>query len=239
MAPFGTIYSYSPSPRVMKVCYPRTLPQWLLTIRTLQAQAAANINGLDLSIPEFAMGKTNRTDEFLAKFPFGKVPTFEGPDGTKIFESDAMAEYIALNGPAASQLMGTTPAEKATIRQWICFAQGEVLDVVTELVLWRVKYKPYDETTETNGLQRLERSLAFLDTHLKGRTWLAGEGKISMADITVASALVWGFSRVIDAEMRAKYPLTVAWYERVIATDGVKEAFGEKNFIEKRQAYEG
>ncbi|CAL5867095.1 uncharacterized protein PFLUO_LOCUS1307 [Penicillium psychrofluorescens] len=220
MAPFGTIYSYSPSPRVMKV------------------QAAANLNGLDLSIPEFAMGKTNRTDDFLAKFPLGKVPTFEGADGPNLFESDAMAEYVALSGPAAGQLMGSTPAKKATIRQWICFAQGEVLDVVQQLVLWRLKIKPYDEATETNALQRIERSLAFLDTHLKGRTWLAGEGKISMADITVASALVWGFSQVIDAEMRSKYPLTVAWYERVIAADGVKEAFGEKTFVEKRVAHE-
>ncbi|KAJ5625288.1 hypothetical protein N7510_001597 [Penicillium lagena] len=221
MAPFGTIYSYSPSPRVMK------------------AQAAANLNGLDISVPEFAMGKTNRTDDFLAKFPFGKVPTFEGADGTNLFESDAMAEFIALSGPAAGQLMGNTPAEKATIRQWICFAQGEVLDVVTQLALWRIKLKPYDEATETNALQRIERSLAFLETHLKGRTWLAGEGKISMADITVASSLVWGFSLAIDAEMRAKCPLVVAWYERVLAADGVKEAFGEKNFIEKRQPYEG
>jgi elongation factor 1-gamma len=204
-----------------------------------QAQAAANLNGLDLSVPEFAMGKTNRTDEFLAKFPFGKVPTFEGADGTTLFESDAIVEYIALSGPAAGQLMGSTPAEKATIRQWICFAQGEVLDVVTQLALWRLKIKPYDEATETNALQRIERSLAFLDTHLKGRTWLAGEGKISMADITVASALVWGFSMIIDAEMRTKCPLTVAWYERVIAVDGVKEAFGEAKFIEKRQPYEG
>jgi elongation factor 1-gamma len=60
-----------------------------------------------------------------------------------------------------------------------------------------------------------------------------------MADITVASALVWGFAMAIDAEMRPKYPTVVAWYERVLQQEGVKQAFGEKNFIEKRQAYEG
>jgi elongation factor 1-gamma len=99
--------------------------------------------------------------------------------------------------------------------------------------------RPYDEATETSNLERLERSLACLETYLKGRTWFVGNDKLSMADITVASALVWGFSMVIDAEMRPKYPSVLAWYERTIETDGVKEAFGEKKYVEKRQAYQG
>ncbi|CAI7633920.1 unnamed protein product [Penicillium pancosmium] len=217
MAPFGKIWSYSPSPRVMRI------------------QAAANLNGLELAIPDFVMRETNRSPEFLSKFPFGKVPTFEGADGTNLFETDAIAEYVALSGPAAGQLMGSTLVERATIRQWICFSQGEVMENVVQLALWRRGAKPYDEATENNALERLERSLAFLDSHLKECTWVCSEDKISMADITLASALSWGFSMGIDAEMRAKCPVTVAWYERVIAVNGVKQAFGKKNFIEKRQ----
>ncbi|KAJ5552038.1 hypothetical protein N7535_000015 [Penicillium sp. DV-2018c] len=217
MAPIGTLYSYMPSPRVMK------------------AQAAANLNGLELSIPEFAMGKTNRTPEFLEKFPLGKVPAFEAVDGTTLFESDAITQYIAESGPAADQLLGSTPAKRATIRQWICYAQGEVLDPVTQLALWRLNLRPYDEKTEETNLGRLVRSLDCLETHLKNRTWLVDGDKVSLADITVASALVWGFSMVIDAEMREKYPSVIGWYERTLEVEGVKEAFGEKKYIEKRQ----
>ncbi|KAE8382513.1 glutathione S-transferase [Aspergillus bertholletiae] len=217
MAPFGKIWSYTPSPRVMRI------------------QAAANLNGLELTIPEFVMRETNRTPEFLFKFPYGKVPTFEGADGINLFETDAIAEYVALSGPAAEQLMGRTLVERVTIRQWICFSHGEVMENVIQLALWRRGAKSYDEAVENNALERLARSLAFLDSHLKDRTWLCTEGKISMADITLASALAWGFSMGIDAEMRSRCPVTVAWYERVIAVDGVKQAFGEKNFIEKRQ----
>ncbi|KAJ5100095.1 hypothetical protein N7532_007096 [Penicillium argentinense] len=221
MAPFGTLYSYTPSPRVIKT------------------QAAANLNGLELAIPEFAMGQTNRTEDFLAKFPLGKVPAFEATDGTTLFESDAITQYVAESGPAATQLMGATPAARASIRQWICFAQGEILDPVTQLALWRLKYAPYNEATEVKSLERLERTLACMETHLKGRTWFVDGDKVSMADITVASSLVWGFSLVIDAEMRAKYPTVIAWYERTIEQEGIKQAFGEKNFIEKRQSYQG
>lgn len=40
----------------------------------------------------FQLGVTNKTPEFLAKFPFGKVPAMDTPDGP-IFESNAMAYY--------------------------------------------------------------------------------------------------------------------------------------------------
>jgi len=38
------------------------------------------------------MGKFNKTPEYLAKFPLGKVPGFEGKDGN-IYESNAIAFY--------------------------------------------------------------------------------------------------------------------------------------------------
>ena len=132
------------------------------------------------------------------------------------------------------QLIGATPDERATIRQWICYAQGEILDPVTQLALWRLGIRPYDEKTEQSNLERLERSLACLETYLQGRTWFAGGDKLSLADITVAAALVWGFSMAIDDEMRPKYPTVVSWYERTLESEGVKEAFGEKKYVEKR-----
>lgn len=184
------------------------------------------------------MGKTNRTPDFLSKFPLGKVPAFEAANGTTLFESDAITQYIAESGPAAEQLVGATPAERATIRQWICYAQGEILDPLTELALWRINLRPYDEKIEVANLARLERSLECLETHLKDRTWFVGNEKLSLADITVAAALVWGFSLVIDAEMRQKFPSVVTWYERMLEAEGVKQAFGEKKFIEKRQDYQ-
>lgn len=185
------------------------------------------------------MGKTNREPEFLAKFPLGKVPAFEGADGTKIFDSDAIAQYVAESGPAAGQLLGTTPAQKAHVRQWICFAADEILTNVTRLFRWRFGIAPYDEKTETTSLERLERAVAALETHLSsGRTWVATE-QLSLADISLASALVWGFEHVIDDELRPKYPKTVEWYKRVLASDGVKEFFGEPKFIAKRKTHEG
>ena len=181
------------------------------------------------------MRQTNYSPEFLAKFPMGKVPAFAGTDGTNIFDSDAIAQYAAESGPAAGQLLGTTPAERAQIRQWICFGTSEITDPIIMLILWRIGLTAYNETIEKAGLARLERSLGTLEGYLKGRTWVATGDKLSLADITVASGLRTGLALVIDADMRKKYPTVIEYYERTVDSDGVKQAFGEKTYIEKRQ----
>ncbi|OOF95188.1 hypothetical protein ASPCADRAFT_207672 [Aspergillus carbonarius ITEM 5010] len=216
MASFGTIYSYPNNPRVMKT------------------QAAANFNGLTLTHADFTMRVTNREPSFLAKFPMGKVPAFEGADGTLLVESDAITQYVADSGAAAGQLLGATPAERALIRQWICFADGELNSSIAQLVYWRLGFREFNANTEKEGLERLNRSLEYLENRLAGRSWIATD-KLSLADISVAAALYWGFGMVIDAEMRKTYPGVVAWYERTLDSEHVKEAFGPKNFVEKRK----
>ncbi|PYH91611.1 translation elongation factor eEF-1B gamma subunit [Aspergillus ellipticus CBS 707.79] len=217
MSSIGTIYTYPNNPRVMKI------------------QAAANLNKTTLEFADFKRMETNKTPEFLAKFPFGKVPAFEGTDGTRLVESDAIAQYVAESGPAATQLMGATPAERGLIRQWICYGESEILGQLIPLVLWRIGHREYDDAVEKATLEKLTRSLDYLEKSLAGQTWLAGKEKFSLADISVASALVWGFSQVIDAEMRKSYPNIIAWYERTIESEGVKEAVGPKVYIEKRK----
>ncbi|RAL05542.1 glutathione S-transferase family protein [Aspergillus ibericus CBS 121593] len=216
MASFGTIYSYPNNPRVMKT------------------QAAANFNGLTLTNAEFTMRVTNREPSFLAKFPMGKVPAFEAADGTLLVESDAITQYVADSGPAAGQLLGENPAERALIRQWICFADTELNSSIALLAYWRLGFREYSENTEKEGLEKLNRSLEYMEKRLADRTWIATD-RLSLADISVVAALYWGFALVIDAEMRKNYPGLVAWYERTIESEHVKEAFGPKNFVEKRK----
>jgi elongation factor 1-gamma len=132
-------------------------------------------------------------------------------------------------------LLGTKPVERATIRQWIAFADGEIQIPLIPLILPRLGYAAYDEAVEKKNLEKLERSLAYMEGHLRGRNWIATEEKLSLADISVAAALYWAFSLIIDREMRQKYPFVVSWYEKTIESEGVKQAFGEKKFVEKRE----
>ncbi|BCS25391.1 glutathione S-transferase family protein [Aspergillus puulaauensis] len=213
---FGTIYSYPHNPRVAKI------------------HAVANLNGLKVEDAPFEFGKTNKTPDFLAKFPLGKAPAFSSADGVNLFESNAIAHYVADSGPLKDQLLGSNAAERAAIQQWVTAAETEVMPPVVTAFLPRFGLVPFDQGADDNAVSKIERAVESLERHISsGKTWLAGE-KISLADISVAAALVWGFTFAIDAEMRAKYPGVVAWYGRVVGTQGVKEAFGETTFVEKR-----
>ena len=61
-----------------------------------KAEIAAKYSGAKLTVSkDFKFGETNKSAEFLKKFPLGKVPAFEGSDGTLLTESNAIAYYVA------------------------------------------------------------------------------------------------------------------------------------------------
>ncbi|KAL3483742.1 glutathione S-transferase [Aspergillus germanicus] len=216
MSSFGTLYSYPGNPRAAKI------------------HAVANLSGLSITDGAFTMGQTNREDEFLSKFPLGKVPTFTSADGLNLFESGAIAAYVAENGPRREQLLGATPAERAAIRQWIDLAENELTTHSMTCLIPRLGYRKFDEGAEAFAIQCMERVLAVLEKHLSGGKKFVATESLSLADITIAQSLTWGFKLVLDAEVRSKYPAVVEYFKRVLASEGVKEAFGEPEFVEKR-----
>ncbi|PCG89281.1 Hypothetical protein PENO1_105590 [Penicillium occitanis (nom. inval.)] len=218
MAVFGTLYSYPHNPRAMKI----------------QAVAAFSDLIVDLD-PNFVMFKTNRSAEFLDKFPLGKVPTFIGADNLALFESDTIAQYVAESGPAETQLLGATARERAVISQWVHFADHEFFEPLTTLILWRYGLGTFDRVLEEQALQRLEKSLSILETHLLASQYVGSE-TVTMADISVAASLYWGFDQIIDREMRARYPAVVEWYQRILGHEKIKPSFGDVKLIEARRA---
>ncbi|GIJ86748.1 hypothetical protein Asppvi_005643 [Aspergillus pseudoviridinutans] len=217
---FGTLYTYTPNARILKI------------------QAAAQINGLDINLaPDFQMGITNRSPEFLAKFPMGKVPCLETSHGALLFESDAIAQFVADSGPHREQLLGRDALERASIRQWICFADHEIMDPIIQLVMWRVGMAAFDVTVEERSMAALRRGLQCLERHLAVGQWVVTEGKLSLADLSLASALYWGFMQVIDAKMREEFPSVTRWYHRVIGQEEIRCVFSEATFISARQEH--
>lgn len=59
-----------------------------------QIKAAAAFGGVEIATPAaYEHRVDNKKPEFLAKFPHGKIPAWEGPDGFKLFEAAAIARY--------------------------------------------------------------------------------------------------------------------------------------------------
>ncbi|CAJ2513171.1 Uu.00g012900.m01.CDS01 [Anthostomella pinea] len=217
MAPFGKIHSYPGNFRVDR------------------AQLVAALNGLEVPLVEdFKMGESNKTPEFLSKFPLGKVPAFEGADGVCIAETVAICTYIARSGPKAAQLLGSDdPKVEAKILEWTCFADNELVPHILAPALMLIfKIYPFDQQKYDTSIAALSRALKRLEVGLQGgRKFLVGDA-ITMADVMVMAPLFWGLKYFVDAAMRKDFPNVVAYMQGVAKIDEVKKAFGELEMCE-------
>ena len=94
-------------------------------------------------------GVTNKTPDFLKLNPRGKVPTLELPCGRGVFESNAIARYVArVNGGGGAALFGANAREYAATEQWLDFAQNEVGSNVGAWLWPLYGFRAYDAQAE-------------------------------------------------------------------------------------------
>lgn len=200
----------------------------------LQAQVIAALNGLEIELPEFEMAKTNRTPEFLAKFPLGKVPAFEGADGFTLTEGAAIATYLAGSGPKAEQLLGSDLKTKAKIAEWTLYTDTELVSHATPALLMMLKYVPHDEARYSFSASAFERALQKVEAEVKGgKKYLVGE-QLTLADLMVSAALFFASGFLLDAEMRKTAPATIEYAKGIAATPEFAKVFGEYKPCESR-----
>ncbi|KAJ2901667.1 glutathione S-transferase [Zalerion maritima] len=195
--------------------------------------SAAALNSLHLERPEMEFSVTNKTPEYRAKFPLGKVPGFEGapPDSSSppfyLWESDAIAQYVSASGPRRTQLLGGTHEEKAKIMQWIHFTNCHFSPSVAALAAWRFGLAPFDGKKEDSQGEEMARWMGYLEGQLGagGGKWLAGTDEVSLADFTLAGLMYLGLIAFMDREYRGGYPNAMAWMERVRGVEETREIF--------------
>jgi elongation factor 1-gamma len=181
--------------------------------RAFKILIAAEYNGVSINIPEFTANKSNTTPEFLKISPMGKVPAMQTPQGG-LCESNAIARYVA-RMRADTGLMGATFFESAEVDQWIDFCSH---NIELPACIWFYPTLGYMEAN-TNAIEKakgdLAAALTVLDAHLASRTFLVGEA-MTLADITIASTLVYPFKFVCDPKYRAAYGNVVRWFETCV-----------------------
>ncbi|KAJ8579317.1 glutathione S-transferase, partial [Rhizopogon salebrosus TDB-379] len=204
------------------------VPQMHQTKMILSVCALA---GLEIEIPEYKHFEDNRKPEFLAKFPHGKIPAFEGANGLNLTEGAAIARYLAGLAPN-SCLLGTTPEDAALVDQWVHFGEAELAVFQDTVSAMLHNYIPYSKPLHTSVVEHLIRNLATLDTYLSTRTFLIGE-RITLADIAVASILSSAVSISVDAAVRAKFINIVRFLETIAHQPKLEAVFGLVQYVEK------
>ncbi len=181
------------------------------------------------------MGITNKTPEYLAKFPLGKIPSFESATGFKLTESNAIAAFVSESGSKKDQLLGSTPEERALIQHWIFFSELQIEPALWKVAIWRHGLVPYDAKAEQQGTAALPQWLSYLEDGIRGKKWLLGDGEgPSLADLTVSAVIYFGYLTYIDAEMRVTYPETLRWVEQIKAIPEIADLY-PGDWLEKKK----
>jgi len=203
---------------------------------TKRILANAALAGIGINVDDkFQFGVTNKSPEFLAKFPVGKVPAFEGNDGLLLVESSAIARYVASLSPN-TQLLGSTKTDAALIDQWVAFAEFEIDSRYKVLYGLLRGYVPYFKPADTASRERLFCALDILNKVLLSKTFIVGH-RITHADITLACVLSAVFSTVAGKAEREKIPNVVRYFNTVINQPAIKHVFGVPQLAEKAEQY--
>ncbi len=127
---------------------------------------------------------------FIQKTPTGKIPTLE--DGEVVIcESGAITQYLLERYGAGALEPAVGSSTRASYLQWLHYAESTAfapLGVVIWLTVYRQDSAQHPDLVQ-DAFGRAQKALAYIDTELANRPFLAGE-KFSAADIMMGFTLV-------------------------------------------------
>lgn len=158
----------------------------------------------------------NLTPEFIAMNPMKKVPVALLDDGTSLAETMAICRYVEEAHPDSPKLLGDSPKQNALIEQWLRWVDfylmapvGMCFQHTSGYFKDRMNCFP-DYGQDCFGAA--EKFLAFLNDHLKDKTYILGDN-FSAADINAFATV--GFARVVKLRIGADQEHLQAWYDRI------------------------
>jgi glutathione S-transferase len=154
--------------------------------------------------------------------PLGKIPTLLLDDGTAIYDSRVIVEFLDGKSPIG-RLIPDDMRERVAVRRWEALADG-VLDAGL-----LVRYESLRDKKERSRawsdkqLARMRRGMEQMSAELAERTWCHGE-RYSLADIALGCCLGWlGFRKPGDVDWHKQHPALARHYDKLMA----RPAFAE------------
>src|SRR5436305_10927441 len=136
--------------------------------------------------------------------PLGKVPTLVLDDGTALYDSRVIVEFLDSVSPI-SRLIPEDKRDRVAVRRWEALADG-VLDGGL-----LVRYEGLREKREQSKawvdkqLARMHRGAAQMEAELADRLWCHGD-RYSLADIAVGCCVGWlDFRKPGGVDWHAQY----------------------------------
>lgn len=147
--------------------------------------------------------------------PLGQVPCLQLDDGSALYDSRVICEYLDASAPAHPLIPAAGPARIA-VRRWEALGDG-VLDAIVLVRLEEVQRTPQErsEKWSLRQMAKVDAGLAVAARDLGGNAWCVGHA-LSLADITLGCALGYILFRYPGIDWRARHGNLAALYDKLI-----------------------
>ena len=154
--------------------------------------------------------------------PLGKIPTLILDDGTALYDSRVIVEFLDGKSPIG-RLIPEDLRDRVAVRRWEALADG-VLDagLLVRYEAMRDK-KEQSKAWSDKQLSRMKRGMAQMTSELAERPWCHAE-RYSLADIALGCCLGWlGFRKPGDVDWHREYPALGRHYEKLMTRPAFSE----------------
>lgn len=147
--------------------------------------------------------------------PLGKVPALILEDGSALFDSRVIVEFLDGVAPEP-RLIPEDGRERAMVRRWEALADGALdAGVLIRYESLRPEHERSPSWIEKQQ-GKVERAIARMAIELGERAWCQGE-RYTLADIAVACCLGWiEFRKPAGIEWRQRHPNLARHYDRLM-----------------------
>ena len=161
-------------------------------VRMFIAELGVEIPTVEIDL----MGGENRQAEHLKRNPSGQCPALQLDDGNYIAEVTAICEYLD-EQQGGTNLIGTTPEEKAETRMWVRRIDLQIIEPLTNgfrysegFELFKDRLRLIPEAAADLKMLAQER-IEWLDSQIDDKQFVCGD-RFSLADIMLYCFLKFG-----------------------------------------------
>lgn len=194
---------------------------YVRTVRLLLESAGADYNLKEIDI----FNGENKSAEYLAKNPFGKVPTLE-VDGELLYETTAITDYLntvfAGNKFSPSNLL-----HQARMRQIMAIVDSHlypaaILSIVIQRLIVPSQGGKTDEDNVKNAVAPAQTAVEAIESLTVGSPYLLGS-EISIADFYLIPVFTYLSQTPEFDSITAQAPKLRTWWDEVTKLPTVKK----------------
>jgi len=201
--------------------YGTPVSTYVRTVRLLLEEVGADytLKGVDIFSGE------SQSAEYLAKNPFGKVPTLE-VDGELLYETTAITDYLD-TVLADNKFSPSAPMQSARMRQIIAIIDSylypnAILTIVIQRLIVPTQGGKTDEDKVKNAVAPAKTAAEAIESLTVGSPYLLGS-EVSIADFYLIPVFIY-LSQTPEFEtITAQTPKLLAWWDEVSQLPIVKK----------------